>query len=1253
MMNFITIILISASFFLVSCTRQGVTSAKIELTTAFFQSVLGNKGGGGVYLYGFGPGGQRFGKVMNGTSFSESLPNGTWSFFAVAWEATAVGHNLSGVTRCASLKQMTLNGSEVNLSMTLTKSNCESADFTNNVPMNNSLTVTTSYVIGTDPNLTGDIIYTTSGGYSGGTTGDIIYTTTGGYSGGTTGDIIYTTTGGYSGGSTGGGQNFVSTQRFPIFKLEVCNTFPQELSATVAGCNYDTSMLTAPKNKGYFSSVKVMLGSFTKSSSSASAIFDGDEEGVESVCLEIDPSASGSLLIGPADFLNIPFGHTSAPFPFRIRGYYGSANCDVIDSKKGSKTINLLGGRLENSIEGKGNVTANVTNGGGVTTSVGKIYLRTSDEDVCNHTYEYIPGINLKNAGGTGDPGRPYLICTKEEFNSIQNNATSSFKILQNIDFSFSNFVPIGSNVDDYPGGSQTFSGSFDGGGYELKNIFLRKESTGSPGYSMLGLIRNIYNGKVFNLKISDSSIECRPQSSTSTCERVGLIAGQATNAFIHKVYVKGHLVGSSNVGGIVGNLDGNSIIEKAFSQVSIDGDCPNDGICMNVGGLVGQANASNGVSLKINQSASKTSITADNTSNVGGLVGSGSAEGTIEITNSLSQGYVRGKDSVGGLVGMNLVGSASILHDSYSFASVIVSDPGNPDARAGGLVGFALGGNIDRSFHSVGRVVGHPDDPAHSLWGRGSTGSCSNSFGRSNEAADDPTYSSCGAKLTSDLLNVSLHGALGVDSDANINPDPNKKFIKNQSDVGDDYPQLKWERTLLADTGFVIPFLERPCLGKFGPNMLGLGTHQDPFQICSISHLNQISPDKYYKLMRDLDFFQESSTPLNLTGHLNGNNKTIRNATFVDKGGFWDSITPTGLVENLNFENLSLTHAQQIAVGKSVGILAASNSGIVRNVRVWDSKLQLTEWSPAPSQDQFLKVGGLVGKNEGTGVIENVETRPVINFAPGLFLSGRTVEWSVGGIAGENEGAILAASSEIRIISDNYDFNLPNHNHSLFVGGIVGQNKGSINESSGTLNLDIDNPSFEVVTIGKYYFGGIAGYSEGMISNSMGVNHKILLYLTSSPTSAVGGIIGQLGLGDTLTNSYATFDTQNGNAGINRIGGLIGDLSWDDESSMPTGNQYSNLPNLSSNFCSLKDFDPPIKEIDGYNGLCFDSANGSSPQVVTIAGVNTIIPYPGKTFNGWDIIQDQFNRLSTAIWLMRPNELPKLRKLQPWFNDI
>ena len=109
MMNFITIILITASFFLVSCTRQGVTSAKIELTTAFFQSDLGSKGGGGVYLYGFGPGGQRFGKVMNGTSFSESLPNGTWSFFAVAWEATAVGHNLSGVTRCASLKQMILN----------------------------------------------------------------------------------------------------------------------------------------------------------------------------------------------------------------------------------------------------------------------------------------------------------------------------------------------------------------------------------------------------------------------------------------------------------------------------------------------------------------------------------------------------------------------------------------------------------------------------------------------------------------------------------------------------------------------------------------------------------------------------------------------------------------------------------------------------------------------------------------------------------------------------------------------------------------------------------------------------------------------------------------------------------------------------------------------------------------------------------------------------------------------------------------
>jgi hypothetical protein len=1247
-MNFLTIILMIASFFLVSCSRQGVTPANIELTTAFFQSDLGNKGGGGVYLYGFGPGGQRFGKVMNGTSFSESLPNGIWSFFAVAWEATAGVPNLSGVTRCASLKQMTLNGSEVNLNMTLTKPNCDSADFTNNVPMNNSLTSMTTYLSGVipqDETNVGDVA-TNSGSGSGAGSGSL--------------DSISI---GSSGGATGGGQNFEVSQRFPIFKLEVCNTFPQNLSAIIPGCNYDTSTfakLTAPKNKGYFSSVKVMLGSFTKSSSSDSAIFDEDEDGIESVCLEIDPNGSGSPLFpGPAEMLNIPFGHTSAPFPFRIRGYYGSANCD--DSDLNSKTINLLGGRLENSSEAKGNLTANVSSPYPVTTSVGKIYLRTPDADVCTgeRLITTTSAVDPVYSGGTGHPGRPFLICTKEQFNSIQNNlwvnatTATSFKVMRHIDFSFSTFVPIGEDVNSSPDGivnpdgtyAVSFSGSFDGGGYELKNIFLRKESTGSPGYSMLGLIRNIFNGKVFNLKISDSSIECRPQSS-STCDQVGLIAGEALNSIIYKVYVKGHLVGSSNVGGVVGRLSGNSNITKAFAHVSIDGDCPSE-ICLNVGGLVGEVFAASGSSITITESASKAFINADNTNHVGGLVGSSIINsGIIGIKTSLSHGYVRGKQSVGGLVGHNN-GETSLLHDSYSFATVMASDPGNTPARAGGLVGWSAGGDIQRSFHSVGRVVGNPDVASNSLWGDGSTGTCVNSFGRSSSSIE---IGNCSAVSTISLLDDSLHGALGVDSEGSTNPNNSvsNKFIKNNSDIGYDYPQLKWERTLFGDTGFVIPFLERPCLGQFDQAMLGSGTPLDPYQICSIDHLNPISKDHYYKLMRDLDFFGVPRTASDLLGFLDGNNKTIRNVSLLDMGGFWHDIS--GSVENLNFENLSLSHNQVPGGGEVVGILSASNSGTIKNIRISDSVLSLNGSLIGGTNPYNLKVGGLVGKNEIAGVIENVESRPVINFAPRQLNSSGTVEWLVGGIAGDNGGSILAASSEIRIKSiDNTALDLPFASHSLFVGGIVGRNIGSINESAGTLSLHIDNSNFNDADIGKYYFGGIAGTSSGTIANSMGVNHEINLTLTTSPTSAVGGIVGYLNSNGTVQHSYATFDIQNGNDGINRIGGLIGDLAWDNENDMTVGN--SNLPILTTNFCTLKDFDPSINEIAGYNGNCFDSSQAeTSPQ--TLAD-GTIIPYTGKTFSGWNIIQDQFNRISTAIWLMRPNELPKLRKLQPWFDDI
>jgi hypothetical protein len=101
------------------CSRLGKTAATIEVSIAKFESELGGSAAGGVYLYGYGPNGKSFGQVMSGTTFSQTLPNGNWSFYALAWEGNGQD-NLTGAVRCAQTA-VNLTGSETNLSLSLSK----------------------------------------------------------------------------------------------------------------------------------------------------------------------------------------------------------------------------------------------------------------------------------------------------------------------------------------------------------------------------------------------------------------------------------------------------------------------------------------------------------------------------------------------------------------------------------------------------------------------------------------------------------------------------------------------------------------------------------------------------------------------------------------------------------------------------------------------------------------------------------------------------------------------------------------------------------------------------------------------------------------------------------------------------------------------------------------------------------------------------------------------------------------------------
>ena len=87
-------------------------------------------------------------------------------------------------------------------------------------------------------------------------------------------------------------------------------------------------------------------------------------------------------------------------------------------------------------------------------------------------------------------------------------------------------------------------------------------------------------------------------------------------------------------------------------------------------------------------------------------------------------------------------------------------------------------------------------------------------------------------------------------------------------------------------------------------------------------------------------------------------------------------------------------------------------------------------------------------------------------------------------------------------------------------VGGLVGSSNGSINNSSVNGNV-----------IGDDYVGGLVGEFGGSITNSNATG-------SVSGTTNVGGLVGSTGgVATNITNSYATGDV----SGVDNIGGLVG----------------------------------------------------------------------------------------------------------------
>ncbi len=265
---------------------------------------------------------------------------------------------------------------------------------------------------------------------------------------------------------------------------------------------------------------------------------------------------------------------------------------------------------------------------------------------------------------GTGTVDDPFIITTIEALNDVRNNPNAHFKLGANIDL---DVTPYNTGEGWLPVG--VFTGTFDGAGFNISNLFINK-----PASSNIGLFGQISSSSsISNLKLENISIK----GASYTGGLVGIING----GFISNCSGTGIIYSSDSnyyTGGLIGFISNSGSIINSYAAVNISGNTSNK---YDRGGLAGhnEGNISNCYALG----------SLSGTSKIGGLVGYN--KGTLD--NCYALGNASGQVSIGGLVGYN---DGGIISNCYATGSVL-----ELMVTSGGLVGSNNTGTINNSFYN------------------------------------------------------------------------------------------------------------------------------------------------------------------------------------------------------------------------------------------------------------------------------------------------------------------------------------------------------------------------------------------------------------------------------------------------------------------------------------------------------------------------------------------------------------------------
>lgn len=246
--------------------------------------------------------------------------------------------------------------------------------------------------------------------------------------------------------------------------------------------------------------------------------------------------------------------------------------------------------------------------------------------------------------------------------NAVRNNLDGNYILMNKLDSTTAGYAELASTTANQGNGwlpigtsRNSFRGSFDGQGFEIRDLFI--DRVGEDDVGLFSFVDQ--GGTIKNVKL----IEADVTGDMGTAALAAYNAGTVSNC-----HSTGSVTGHMHVGGLVGESAG--IVSNSYSVASVSGS-------YEVGGLIGDNHGT------VSKSYYAGSVTGD--SYVGGLVG----YNRDTVSNSYSSANVDGESLVGGLVGHN----RASVSNCHSTASVT----GYEDV--GGLVGRNYEGTVNNSF--------------------------------------------------------------------------------------------------------------------------------------------------------------------------------------------------------------------------------------------------------------------------------------------------------------------------------------------------------------------------------------------------------------------------------------------------------------------------------------------------------------------------------------------------------------------------